>query len=105
MGMELTVTLGSGLMPHWPAVRGVLEEAGTAVQMRMIDGQLALPEEEPPEAWRELRLGTPAGMVTVRREAGRVVIVVWGNADAALRQAADAVARAFAEAGGGTVGG
>jgi hypothetical protein len=44
----------------------------------MIDGELAFPDEEPPEDWRELRIGTPEGMmVTIRRERDRVVLVVW----------------------------
>ena len=28
--------------------------------MRMIDGELAFPDEQPPESWAELRVGTPA---------------------------------------------
>jgi hypothetical protein len=71
--------------------------------MRMIDGQLAFPDEAPPEGWRELRVGTPGGMVTIRRETGQMVLVVWGNADAGLRQAWNALAWAMAEAGGGQV--
>jgi hypothetical protein len=39
----------------------------------------------------------------VRRTAGSVTLVTWGNADAGLRQAWNALAWAFAEAGGGAV--
>jgi hypothetical protein len=101
MGMELAVTLAGPA--DWKAARDLLAGAGFPIQVRMIDGELAFPDEEPPEAWRELRLGTPQGMVTVRREAERLVFVTWGNADAALRQAWNALAWAFAESGGGQV--
>jgi len=103
MGMEQAVAFSGGAVPAWAAVRGLLAECGFPVQVRMIDGKLSFPDEEPPEAWRELRLGTPQGMVTVRREPERVVAVTWGNADAALVQAWNAVAWAFAETGGGRV--
>ncbi len=103
MGMEQAVTFSGGVVPAWATVRGLLAECGFPVQVRMIDGELSFPDEEPPEAWRELRLGTPQGMVTVRREPDRVVAVTWGNADLALVEAWNAVAWAFAEAGGGRV--
>jgi hypothetical protein len=103
MGMDQTVTFAGKTIPTWPAVRHLLAGRGFAVQMRMIDGQLAFPDEEPPEEWRELRLGTPQGMVTLRRGTHEVVFVTWGNADQALRQAWNALAWAFAEAGGGHV--
>jgi hypothetical protein len=90
--------------PLWPAVAEVLGRHGFPVQMRMIDGQLAFPDETPPESWRELRLGTPAGMITLRREGERAVsLVTWGNADAALRQAWNALTWACAEVSGGRV--
>jgi len=103
MGMDQTVTFTGGKVPSWPAVRDLLAQRGLAVQMRMIDGELAFPDEEPPATWRELRLGTPQGMVTLRREQDQIVFVIWGNADAGLRQAWNALASAFAEAGGGQV--
>ncbi len=102
MGMDQTVSF-SGPPPSWEAVRDLLARRGYAVQMRMIDGQLAFPDEAPPEGWRELRVGTPGGMVTLRREPGQMVLVVWGNADAGLRRAWNALAWAVAEAGGGRV--
>jgi hypothetical protein len=102
MGMDQTVSF-AGAGPDWAAVRDLLARSGYPVQMRMIDGQLAFPDEGPLEGWRELRVGTPGGMVTVRREPGQMVLVVWGNADATLRQAWNALAWALAEAGGGQV--
>jgi hypothetical protein len=69
----------------------------------MIDGQLAFPDEQPTASWTELRIGTPDGMVTIRRETDGVRLVVWGNADAALLQAWNTLAWAFAEAGSGLI--
>lgn len=100
MGMSQTVACPSGV-PTWPTVRDRLAARGCPAQMRMIDGQLAFPDEEPPPDWRELRIGTPDGMVTVRREGAGVTVVTWGNADAAMQRAWNEVAAAFAEAGGG----
>jgi hypothetical protein len=103
MGQERVVTFAGSAVPPWPRVAELLTRSGFPVQMRMIDGQLAFPDEEPPERWAELRLGTAQGMVTVRREPDRVRLVTWGNADAAMQQAWNALAWAFAEAGGGRV--
>ncbi len=103
MGMELRVMFGPEAPPLWPAVAELLAARGFPVQMRMIDGELAFPDEPPPEGWRELRLGTPAGMITLRREAGGVALTTWGNADKGLRQAWQALAQACAEVTGGRV--
>jgi hypothetical protein len=105
MGQERVVTFAGGTVPAWESVRALLARSGFPVQMRMIDGQLAFPDEQPSESWAELRAGTPQGMVTVRREPDRVRLVTWGNADAAMLQAWNALSWAFAEAGGGTVDG
>jgi hypothetical protein len=103
MGQERVVSFPGGTVPAWPQVAEVLSHCGFPVTMRMIDGQLAFPEEQPSDSWTELRVGTLQGMVTIRRETDRVRIVTWGNADAALLQAWNALAWAFAEAGGGMV--
>jgi hypothetical protein len=42
-------------------------------------------------------------MVTIRRQANQVVLVAWGNADDNQRALWNALAAAWAEAGGGTV--
>ena len=102
MGLDQRVGF-PGAVPAWVAVSGLLTRRQFPVQVRMIDGELALPDETPPDSWRELRVGTPQGMVTVRREKHDVVLVTWGNADAALLQAWNALTWAFAEAGGGQV--
>lgn len=102
MGMEQTVRFPAA-PPAWPAVRDLLASRGHAFQVAMIDGQLAFPDEAPPETWRELRLKSPQGMITVRREGNRVVFVTWGNADAGLVEQRNALAQIFAECGGGEV--
>lgn len=102
MGLEQSVTFPNGI-PLWPAVQQLLEKCQYPVQVRMIDGELAFPDELPSESWRELRLGTPAGMITLQRDRQRIGFVVWGNADAGLLQARNAVMWAFAEAGAGWI--
>ncbi len=102
--MEQSVTFPEGSRPSWPAARDLLASHALTVQVRMIDGELAFPDEEPPENWRELRLGTREGrIVTVRRERDRVVLVVWENADAGLERLWKALTWAFAQAGKGTI--
>lgn len=101
MGMELIIAHSGPV--DWKAARDLLAEKGILLQMRMIDGELALSDDAPPETWRELRLGTPQGMITVRREPGRLALVTWGNADAPMRQAWHALTWAFATATGGQV--
>ena len=103
MGMDQTVVFSSSQPPAWEAVADLLTKHGFPVQMRMIDGQLAFPDEMPEEGWSELRAGTDAGMVTIRREADRVLLVVWGNAEPALQEAWNALVWAFATAGVGQV--
>ncbi len=103
MGMEQSVSFASKSIPAYSSVRDFLAQRAFPLQMGMIDGQLAFPDEQPEENWRELRLRTPQGMVTVRRAAERLIFVTWGNADAAMLQAWNAVVWAFAEVGNGLV--
>jgi hypothetical protein len=103
MGMDQTVSFAGKTTPSWATVSDLLTRRGFPMQMRMIDGQLAFPDDAPPEDWKELRVGTAQGMVTLRRAADTVVFVTWGNADAGLREVWNAVAWAFAEIGGGSV--
>jgi hypothetical protein len=103
MGMEQLVEYSSAGCPAWASVSALLAKSNFAVKMRMIDGELAFPDEVPPETWRELRIGTSAGMITVRRAAHGVDLVTWGNADAVMRQAWNALTWAFARCGNGNV--
>jgi hypothetical protein len=79
----------------WAAIRERLSAAGVAVQMRMIDNLPAFPDEEPPPEWRELRVSLGHGMITLRRDAGAVRVVVWGNADEATQRDQDLLANAI----------
>ena len=54
MGMEHRVDFGPRGCPHWSDVAADLAARGFPVEMRMIDGQLAFPDETPPENWHEL---------------------------------------------------
>ncbi len=102
MGMTRTVRY-SAAPPAWADIARTLGDQGYAVQIRMINGELAFPDEVPSEPWQELRLGTPAGMVTLRRGPNRIECVVWGNADAGLLQAWNGLAWACAVAGEGVI--
>jgi hypothetical protein len=103
MGLEQTVTFARGTLPPWNEISDLLARRGFPVQVRMIDNELAFADELPPETWRELRLGTPQGMVTLRREDRQVVVVAWGNADSGLLRAWNGVSWALAEATGGCI--
>ena len=103
MGMDLRVSFGGKESPTWPAVAAAMAARGWAVTMRMIDNELAFPDETPPESWREIRVGADGAMVTVRRTGDGVALVAWGNADAAQRRLWNRLAWAFAMAGGGVV--
>lgn len=103
MGIQKQVAFEGGLIPEWAEVRDVLAGKGFPIRPQMIDGELSLPDELPSKTWRELRVGTPHGMVTLRREAGGILFVIWGNADPLLQQARDALVWAFASCGNGRV--
>ena len=84
MGLDQRIIFPPGLAPPWPAFVDRLKAHGVGCQLRMIDGELSFPDETPPEDWRELRLSTPHGMITLRRELDGLSLVIWGNADAEL---------------------
>lgn len=105
MGMQHVVDFGDQSPPTWTSVRDLLSSHGINVQMRMIDGSLAFPDELPTETWQELRIGTAGGMLTMRRAANTITIVTWGNADEAMTMAWNGLAWAFAEAGRGQING
>jgi hypothetical protein len=82
------------------------EHFGIVPEMRMIDGEIALPDEEPPDHWQELRLaaGDGSGMVTLKYSGNdQVELVVWGNADPKLQQAWHHLTWALAHLTNGTV--
>jgi hypothetical protein len=99
--MECTVRVAS--TPTWEAIRDQLTRIGEPVQLRMIDGLPAFPDETPTDDWKELRLGFRAGMVTIRRGTGSLSCAIWGNADENLEMAWRKVIWASAAAGDGEV--
>ena len=61
----------------------------------MIDNQLVSPKLPPPSSWRDVRLKTPAGTVSLKRDAQGISVTVFGNADEALLAAQEAIVRAL----------
>src|SRR5438105_12969215 len=102
MGMEQRVEFDAAGKPRWADVAALLSQRSFPVEMRMIDGELAFPNEAPPDGWRELRVATPGGMITAVPENNVVRTVTWGNADVGMRQARNALPWACAAPGGGT---
>jgi hypothetical protein len=102
MGLDQTITF-PGEAPAYDQVVDLLTGRGLTVQLRMIDGELAFPDETPSESWQELRVSLGDGMITVRRTDKKVVLVIWGNADRQLVQARNALAWSWAAAGAGKV--
>src|SRR4051794_17704984 len=86
MGMEILVPRPhtSGVLP---ALLDALAAGGFRSSLIMVDGQLVMPNAPPPPAWRDVRLRTPGGTVTLARREGGIAVVVFGNADDALRAA------------------
>jgi hypothetical protein len=101
--MQQTVVFTEGKEPAWDDVAALLAQRNFPVQVRMINGELTFPQEAPPPTWRELRMSTPQGMVTLRREEQGITVVTWGNSDRDLLQASNALAWALAKAGDGQV--
>ncbi len=103
MGLEHIVRFSGGKLPELTRVMTLLNERGFPVQLRMVDGELTLPTEGPPERWTDVRLGTPTGMVTLMRRGQDLAVVTWGNADEAMQRGWNAVAWAVAKAGAGEI--
>lgn len=103
MGLERNVRFPGDDTPTWEAIQSVLSRLGEALALRMIDGLPAFPDETPGGNWKELRVATSAGMVTIRRRPGNLSCIVWGNADPALDSAWNKVVWACAAAGNGTI--
>jgi hypothetical protein len=103
MGMSRTVKFAGQPPPAWERVCSCLTEHNFPVQMRMIDSELADPTELPREDWHELRVGSPLGMVTVRRGPDWVELVTWSTADMLMLHAWNALAWAYADVGHGVV--
>jgi hypothetical protein len=85
VGLELEVPLAR--TPPLATLVERLTAAGMTAMVVMIDGALVAPGKPFPEEWRDVRVRTPAGTVTIVRRPQGVAVVVWGNADDALRAA------------------
>jgi hypothetical protein len=105
MGVERLVKLPSGSPAEWPAIRSFLVRAGESPSLRMIDGELSFPDEEPAAGWSELRVALAGGMVTLRRTTDGLACITWGNADAALLRSWNVLAWAVASSADGTIDG
>lgn len=67
--------------------------------MRMIDGELAFPDEIPPSDWRELRVADQGAMVTIRRGEKEIILVGWNSDDPAQESLMSGLAKALASFG------
>src|SRR5262249_11672341 len=103
VGLDRAIRFPNSATPTWEAVRAQLLRVGESASLRMIDGLPAFPDEDPPPDWKEIRIGTSAGMVTVRRGIGSLNCVIWGNSDSALNAVWAKVIWACASAGGGVI--
>ncbi|HEY7141116.1 MAG TPA: hypothetical protein VIE44_13510 [Methylomirabilota bacterium] len=90
MGLEVVVPRVSSV--GLATLLNALAAAGLPSALAMVDNVLQGPGAAPPAAWRDARLRTPAGVVTLRRVPSGVAVVVFGNADDALRAAQRTVA-------------
>ncbi|MCE9532001.1 MAG: hypothetical protein K8T89_12880 [Planctomycetes bacterium] len=93
----------SGDAPSWETIQKHAAALGVPIALKMIDGLPAFPDELPDAGWRELRFSSAAGMMSLRLQPGQMSVVVWGNADESLRSDWETVAKACAQAAGGSV--
>ena len=99
MGLEIVVPR-RGLCPL-PTVLETLSAAGLPSTVAMVDSVLQGPGARLSAQWRDVRLRTPAGVVTLRRTASGIAVVVFGNADSpsAVLQILGAQARPLGDPG------
>ena len=90
MGLEVVVPRVSSV--ELPKLLERLAAAGLPCTIAMVDNVLQGPGATPSPAWRDVRLRTPAGVVTMRRVPSGVAVVVFGNADDPLRAAQRTIA-------------
>ena len=102
MGHELTIAWGSavtgvsGAAPcPLPPLLEKLNADGLPAAVVMVDGGLHAPMAPLPEDWRDIRLKTAAGTVTLTRKPGAIAVVVFANADEALKAAQAKIADAL----------
>jgi hypothetical protein len=76
----------SGASPRMSDLVEKLRAGGVATTVIMVDNQLHAPDAPVPDGWRDVRLRTPAGMLSLKRREGGVAVVVFGNADPQLSE-------------------
>jgi hypothetical protein len=86
MGTEVYVG-GAAEALSFPSLLERLAGAGLPSTIVMVDHSLVKPGASPPPTWRDVRLRTPAGMVTIVRRGDDVSVAVFGNASPALLEA------------------
>ena len=96
MGMDVLVAR-TGDCPI-SSVLAKLAAAGLSASVMMVDSGLHAPGAPVPDGWRDVRLKTPAGAVTLKRRPDGIAVIVFGNADAALQAAQRTIADAVREA-------
>jgi hypothetical protein len=95
MGMEVVVPRRSDI--DWPALLGHLQSHELPAMVAMIDGALQMPGAVPTASWRDVRLRTSAGTITLARRPTGVAVVVFGNADESMLAAQRVIADALQE--------
>ena len=63
----------------------LLRTAAPDAMVVMVDGNFLAPGRPLPEGWRDVRVRTPAGTLTLLPRPDGIEVVVFGNADDALR--------------------
>ena len=94
MGMEIEVKV-MGI--DWNKISAALARFEPKGTIRMADGQLTFPDEEPAPEWKELRIALPAGMVTIKRNLKGLTLVTWGNVSPELIDQRDLFAKLLGE--------
>jgi hypothetical protein len=103
MGREIAVQIDEPAGVTWPAIRQTLLDHGVKAELRMADGELTYPADDPPESWREIRVSFEKRMVTVQRRENVIALVTWGDADLETLAFRNALAWAIAQKGPGVV--
>jgi hypothetical protein len=93
MGLDVVVAR-TGPCPVAPLLER-LAAAGLPCSVIMVDNALHAPNLPVKDDWRDVRLKTPAGTLSIKRRPDGIAVVVFGNADAALQAAQRTVADAL----------
>ena len=104
MGLDRTIRFPTAETPAWEAIQNTTRTSRRVGPTAHDRRNARVSRTKLPDAgWKELRVGTAAGMITIRRRPGMLSCVVWGNPDAALNAAWTKVIWACAEAGNGSI--